>query len=207
MAYGCYHNMVHTDAYGKLSGGPKVANARTPRQSWIDEGLRVLTTGGPDAVRVEALAKNLGVTKGGFYHFFADRDALLQAMLADWEKRSVDDVLARVEREGGTPKSQAVRARDLTFSDDLLPLDLAIREWARRDDAVATRLQRVDAGRIGLLRKVIGTYFADPLDVEARATMAMLATVGAHFVSVDHGDFDPSEVMSRGAALLIGEQP
>jgi AcrR family transcriptional regulator len=40
---------------------------RTPRSKWIDEGLRALAAGGPDAVRIEALAQALGVTRGGFY--------------------------------------------------------------------------------------------------------------------------------------------
>ena len=54
---------------------------RTPREMWVDAGLRALATGGVDAVRVEALAKTLGVTKGGFYGYFADREALLTEML------------------------------------------------------------------------------------------------------------------------------
>ena len=39
---------------------------RTPRHRWVDEGLQALATGGPDAVRVESLARPHGVTKGGF---------------------------------------------------------------------------------------------------------------------------------------------
>src|SRR3990170_1341999 len=114
---------------------------RTPRERWVEEGLRVLADGGVDAVRVEALAKGLGVTKGGFYGYFADRDALLAEMLDTWERESTDDVLERVEREGGDPKRKAHRAGALTFSDDrLLPIDLAVRDWARRDPAVAERL-------------------------------------------------------------------
>ena len=54
------------------------AITRTPRSRWIEEGLRALAAGGPDAVRVEALAQALGVTKGGFYGHFADRGALLE---------------------------------------------------------------------------------------------------------------------------------
>ncbi|HYP55470.1 MAG TPA: helix-turn-helix domain-containing protein, partial [Solirubrobacterales bacterium] len=46
---------------------------RTPRTAWVEEGLRALATGGPDAVRVEALARALGVTKGGFYWHFDGR--------------------------------------------------------------------------------------------------------------------------------------
>lgn len=182
-----------------------MAKARTPRQDWIDEGLRMLATGGPDAVRVEALAKNLAVTKGGFYGFFADRQALLEAMLDDWEKRSVDDVVARVEHEGGTPKSRAVRARDLTFSEELLPIDLAVRDWARRDQSVADRLQRVDDGRMDLLRTMIGTYFSDPLEVETRASLAMLTTVGAHFATIDHRALDEDEVQARLVGVVLGD--
>ena len=54
------------------------AITRTPRSRWIEEGLLALAAGGPDAVRVEALAQALGVTKGGFYGHFADRNALLE---------------------------------------------------------------------------------------------------------------------------------
>src|SRR5260370_37942319 len=83
-----------------------VAITRTPRSRWIEEGLRTLAAGGPDAVRVEALAQALGVTKGGFYGHFADRNALLGEMLDTWERMSTDEVLERVERRGGD-----VRAR------------------------------------------------------------------------------------------------
>jgi hypothetical protein len=36
----------------------------------------------------------------------------------------------------------------LTFSTELLPIDLAIRDWARRDQAVAGRLRRFDNPRM-----------------------------------------------------------
>ena len=54
------------------------APTRTPRASWVEEGLRALGLGGPDAVRIEKLAQTLGVTKGGFYWHFDGRPALLE---------------------------------------------------------------------------------------------------------------------------------
>src|SRR3954471_20794746 len=72
----------HTDAYGKRSparvrcgSDVGVALTRTPRERWIAEGLTALAAGGPEAVRVEALGRVLGVSKGGFYWQFADRRA------------------------------------------------------------------------------------------------------------------------------------
>src|SRR5215207_8291696 len=58
-----------------------MALTRTPRSRWIDEGLRVHAAGGPDAVRMEAPARALGVAEGGFYWNFDDRRALLAEML------------------------------------------------------------------------------------------------------------------------------
>src|SRR5699024_10204424 len=63
-----------------------MAQARTPRSSWITQGLEVLADGGVDAVRVEPIAAQLGVTKRGFYGYFAGRDQLLTEMLATWEQ-------------------------------------------------------------------------------------------------------------------------
>ncbi|PWW20924.1 TetR family transcriptional regulator [Geodermatophilus normandii] len=181
-----------------------MARIRTTRERWIEEGLRALAAGGPDAVRVEALAKDLGVTKGGFYGSFADRDALLEAMLDTWEREATDEVLARVEREGGDPRTRITRAGVLTFSSDrLLPLDLAVRDWARRDAAVAERLRRVDERRMGLLRELIGTLCTDPDEVEARSLLAFCLAIGEHLLTTGHGDRTRAQVLARAADLLV----
>ncbi|MEO3855400.1 TetR/AcrR family transcriptional regulator [Acrocarpospora sp. B8E8] len=181
-----------------------VGATRTPRDRWIEEGLRALAAGGPDTVRVEALAKKLGVTKGGFYGSFADRDALLRAMLDTWERESIDEVLDRVEREGGDPRTKIQRAGVLTFSSDrLLPIDLAIRDWARRDEAVAERLRRVDNRRMTLLRELIGTFCSDPDEIEARSLLAFCLAIGEHFLAADHADRTRAQVLAHAADLLL----
>ena len=73
------------------------APTRTPRASWIEEGLHALGVGGPDAVRIEVLAQTLGVSKGGFYWHFDDRRALLQEMLDTWERVVIDEAIERIE--------------------------------------------------------------------------------------------------------------
>ena len=181
---------------------------RTTREMWIEEGLRALAAGGVDAVRVEALAKALGVTKGGFYGFFADRGALLTQMLDAWERATVDDVLERIEQEGGDALEKARLAGQLTFSSDrLLPIDLAVRDWARRDEAVADRLRRVDNRRIQLLRDAIGTVCSDPDEVEARSLLAFCMAIGHHFLAADHPGRTRAEVLARASALILNRSP
>ncbi|WP_240506854.1 TetR/AcrR family transcriptional regulator [Thermoactinospora rubra] len=177
---------------------------RTPREKWVEAGLRALADGGVDAVRIEALAKALGVTKGGFYGYFADRGALLEAMLDAWERESVDDVLDRIEQEPGDALDKVRLAGRLTFSDDrLLPIDLAVRDWARRDPAVAERLRRVDNRRMQLLRDAISTFCADPDEVEARSLLAFCMAIGSHFLAADHPGRSRAQVMARASGLIL----
>ncbi|MEV6102333.1 TetR/AcrR family transcriptional regulator [Nocardia sp. NPDC051981] len=185
---------------------------RTPRETWIDAGLAALATGGVDAVRIESLAKALGVTKGGFYGYFADREALLTAMLDTWEREAVDNVVEEVARAEGSVLDKARLAGHLTFSGDrLLPIDLAIRDWARRDAAVAERLRRVDNRRMDLLRDAIGTICSDPDEVEARSLLAFCAAIGSHFLAADHPGRTREEVIARAGDLILnratGERP
>lgn len=159
---------------------------RTPRTTWIEAGLGALAAGGgPDAVRVESLAKALGVTRGGFYGHFNGRGALLDAMLDSWERVTTDEVLAQVEQSGGDARKKIRRAGALTFSDDLLPIELAIRDWARHDAAVAERLRRVDNRRMEYLRQLFASICADEEEIEGRAVLAFSLAIGYHFIAAD----------------------
>ena len=179
------------------------AITRTPRSRWIEEGLRALAAGGPDAVRVEALAQALGVTKGGFYGHFTDRGALLEEMLDTWEQKSTEEVLERVERKGGDVRARLRRAGALTFSGELLPIDLAIRDWARRDPAVAERLRRVDNRRMEYLRLLFGALCPDEGEVEARSVLAFSLVIGHHFMAADHGARSHADVLELAARWLL----
>lgn len=175
---------------------------RTPRDRWIEAGLAALVAGGPHAVRVEVLAKELGVTKGGFYGHFADRDELLVAMLEHWEQASGDDMLAEMERTSGPPLSRMERARALTLSPDLQPMDLAIRAWARHDPSVAAVLRRVDGVRMEYLRSQFSQVVSDPDEIEARATLAFTMAIGIHYVGPEHGGRPRDQVIDHAVRLL-----
>jgi AcrR family transcriptional regulator len=179
------------------------AITRTPRSRWIEQGLRALAAGGPDAVRVEALAQALGVTKGGFYGHFADRGALLEEMLDSWERKATDEVLERVERKGGDVRARLRRAGALTFSSELLPIDLAVRDWARRDQAVAERLRRVDNRRMEYLRLLFGALCPDEEEAEARSMLAFSLVIGHHFLAADHGARSHADVLELAARWLL----
>ena len=182
-----------------------MATTRTPRDSWVQEGLRALAAAGPDGVRIEPLARALGVTKGGFYWHFDDRAALLEEMLDAWERMGIDDVIASVDRSGGDARTRLRRLFTLASeATDLLKIDLAVRDWARRDRTVAARLRRVDNRRMDYLRSLFGPLCRDDDEVEARCVLAFALFVGYPFMAADHGGRRRDEVLSLALRQLEG---
>jgi AcrR family transcriptional regulator len=181
-----------------------MAPARTPRTRWIEEGLRALAAGGPEAVRIEPLARALGVTRGGFYWHFNDRRALLEEILDTWERTGVDDVIEQVDRDGGDARARLRRLSALAGSSaEPLRIDLAVRDWARREQAVAERLRCVDNMRMDYLRSLFGAFCPDEADVEARCMLAMSVFVGNHFIAADHGPRTRGDVLKLAVRLLL----
>src|ERR1700756_2636929 len=118
---------------------------------WIEAGLTEIASSGVDGVRVEVLAKNLGVTKGGFYRRFRDRAALLDAMLQNWREGRI----AAIEKQtslDGTSARERLKALIALYSERMntegMGIELAIRQWARSDERAATAVAGVDAARL-----------------------------------------------------------
>ena len=176
---------------------------RTPRSGWIDAGLRALAAGGPDAVRIESLARALGVSKGGFYWHFDDRRALLEELLDTWERVSIDEVIERVESGGGDARARLRRLFALASSSEgVLAIDLAVRDWSRRDPAVAERLRRADNRRMEYMRSLFAAFCPDEDDVEVRCMLAFSLWIGNHFVAADHGQRSRADVLRLASRRL-----
>ena len=180
-----------------------MATVRTPRGAWIDAALGALAAGGPDAVRVEALATSLGVSKGGFYWHFTDRRALLDEMLGAWETAVVEDVIARVESAPADPRAKLQHLFELASTLDGLAVELALRDWSRRDRDVAARLRAIDERRMAYLRSLFGQFCADAGDAEARSLLAYSLFIGSAFLGAEHGDLTRPDVLQLAVDHLL----
>ena len=177
---------------------------RTPRSKWIEEGLRALAAGGPEAVRIEPLARKLGISKGGFYWHFRDRQSLLEEMLDAWERSGVDEVIEAIEAEDEDARSRLRRLFALAVASggELLKIELAIRNWARRDRTVGERLRQVDNRRMDYMRSLFGAICEDDDEVEARCLLTFSLFIGGPFLSADHGGRSRAEVLELALEWL-----
>jgi AcrR family transcriptional regulator len=125
---------------------------RLSRGDWLAHGLRILTEQGPEELKVDRLCVHLGVTKGSFYHHFADRQAFVEALLAYWEEQNTDRMIRAAEQVA--PGQRGPLLSTLVRRADQAP-EVALRAWARHEAAVARFVESVDRKRIDYLAKLI----------------------------------------------------
>jgi AcrR family transcriptional regulator len=129
------------------------------REDWLRAARLALLRGGLEAVRVEKLARDLGVTKGSFYWHFEDRDELLELLLREWESE-VPEMLSQVGHRSGREKVhrlvRLLEQRARLSEEGKVPSDAAIFAWASVDREVARRVNKAEEERIQLLKHFLG---------------------------------------------------
>lgn len=147
-------------------------NALTPAH-WIEAATELLVDGGVDLVRVDVVARALEVTRGSFYWHFKDRDDLLARVLESWRAGATEQVIERFEGRGGPPRERIAELLSLPFrgpaAERAARIELAIRDWARRDATAQRAVDEVDARRIGYTAQCFSALGFDIPDARSRA--------------------------------------
>jgi AcrR family transcriptional regulator len=123
------------------------------KQIWIEASFRALTAGGPFAVRVEAIARVLDVSKGSFYWHFKDVADLKNEMLMHWKTAATDAVIEDFQQSAGSAVEKLAALIAFATGDADVPYggrlaEAAIRDWARYDKTVASTVKAVDVERL-----------------------------------------------------------
>jgi AcrR family transcriptional regulator len=161
---------------------PAVERARrVSRSDWLEAGLTALATGGVRSVRVDALAKQLGVARSGFYWHFEDRDGLLAAMLDYWT-RELTELVTRNPRILSMPATDRLLAiAHMVINHDLGRYDEAIRQWAREDPSVERLARRTFDLRLDIFEETFAElgFEGDELEMRVRLFSVYQAAEGA----------------------------
>lgn len=170
---------------------------RFGRADWLSAARHALITGGVDAIKVERLAKALNVTRGGFYWHFRDRDDLLNALLASWEKETSALFEAALQGDHANGMEEMVALAKMWMEEESYSpaYDAAVRDWARTSKRAARAVNRVDRARIDVIKRIfldLG-YEDDEAFIRARVT---------YFHQVGYYTLGLSETLSERRRLL-----
>lgn len=144
---------------------------RLSREDWLFAGMKVLKEKGNQAITVEGLANQLGITRGSFYHHFKNREDLLKAMLSLWLTEWTVDVRETVDALGLDPKSTLLALINTIRRREAAHYDAAFRVWAFNDPLAAKHVRKADAIRLAYIKSVFEILGFEGLELESRARM------------------------------------
>ena len=141
--------MAETATSAAGSGRRRASDSLT-RENWISGAWDMLGESGLDGVRVEPLARRLGVTKGSFYWHFKGRSELLEALLDRWFSIWDDQMSPNMET-AINPAERIWALFESVVGRVTRGQTVALRMLSHDDPDVAARLEVRDNQRLAFL--------------------------------------------------------
>ena len=188
---------------------PASGNARGSRDLWLDAACDLLQQQGVAAVMIQPLSKRLKLSRTSFYWFFADREALLAAVLERWRERNTGAILRQAEAYSETVAEATLNVFDCWVDSRLFDtkFEFAVRSWALQSDAVAAEISAADRQRIGAISAMFQRFGYAPVEADVRARTVYLTQIG--YISMQTVE-EPGERMARIAhyvEIFTGRMP
>ncbi len=175
--------------------------ARLTRDDWIAAAYERFTDQGVDAIAVEPVARAIGATKGSFYWHFADRAALVDAVLDRWETLQTEALIAEVEQTAVPRERLEHLVRIVTERIPQRGGEVTLYAAAERN-GVADRVARVTERRVSYIAGILTALGLDEQEARRRAIAVTASVVGYQQLVATGWDSRLDSVERMAASLL-----
>ena len=181
-------------------------NTTVDREKWLRRSLEVLQEEGIQGVRVERLARDLGITKGSFYWHFSDRDDLKQSILEFWSIKYNDVILEDPEFVESDSEDGLLEVVNRVRAEGLDKYELAMRAWADHDTEAARVVQSVYERRRSFVRSFFTRLGFRGPDAEARSRLALCYLSWEPNMYLTESEAYQNKVVRHALRLLVSRQ-
>jgi len=171
---------------GGVMGDPNASTeiARTGKKSdnltradWISGAWKMLGEKGVEGVRVEPLARRLGVTKGSFYWHFKGRQELIEALVDYWFSLWDDEI-----SNDRLSQSNPVDRIWVLFENVIGRLSrgqtVSLRMLSHSDEDIARRIEERDRQRLAFLIDQLQELGFSPQEARVRGQVYQVLMTG-----------------------------
>ena len=149
----------------------KRTTKRVSKAEWLEKALEVFRLEGEPGIRIEAIARKLGINKAGFYWHFRDRGDLLEQLLAYWEAEYTKVVTENTILKGLPAAERLLATMSMIYEHRLAELDVHFNAWALKNPDVEKVVQRVIRLRLHYLRDTFTDAGFEREEAEMRARL------------------------------------
>lgn len=131
------------------SDRPEGGASRLGREDWIAAAWEALSEGSADTIKVDRLARRIGVSRGSFYWHFRNREDLIDAVVEYWLKRLARNAsLVDRHTESVAPEDRLWTVYDFVVRSVAGPQSVFLRIAAQKSQHLTERLQEENTQRI-----------------------------------------------------------
>ena len=184
-----------------------IRSDREGARVWVLGALDIIAQTGAHGLRVEPLARLVGVSKGSFYWFFHDVEDLKHHVLVYWRDELNEPVFESI-REFDVPLRErlAFLVRQVMF-EGLGRYDAAIRAWGLTDRRVRAFVQNVDRTRLAFMEEIFAQGGPASADSHMRAHLFYRAFIAESYVRAYPALHSPDAFMAQVTEFLTDETP
>ncbi len=155
-------------------------NVKATREDWLELAKQVLVRDGIEGVKIKPLGETLNVSRSSFYWYFNSRQDLLDALLEHWQATNTRSLVEMAGRPAQTITEAVGNVFRCVINPALFDprLDFAIRDWARRSDAVKRVLRASEDQRLNALEEMFARFDYPDLEVVTRARILYYMQIG-----------------------------
>ena len=170
----------------KIEVDENLIGGKSTKLDWLNLAIDALVNEGIDQVKVQVMAKKLGVSRSSFYWFFDSIQDLQEQLLAHWLTRNTGPIIERAMRPASSITKAICNVFECWIDPDLFDpnLDIAVRFWGRRDPKVKSIVQQADDQRVAALSKMFQRYDYEAEDAFIRARILYFTQIGHYTLEV-----------------------
>ena len=127
------------------------------RADWLEAALAVLERDGVDGVKVDRIARELGISRSGFYWHFRNRADFLDQLLEYWVHEFTGVVINNPDIQQGRPEERLLKLIRMVDEYGLNRHDPAMVAWGECDPRVREVFDQVYATRV----EFVGAIFSE----------------------------------------------
>lgn len=170
---------------------------RISKDEWLACALRALANEGIGGVRIDKLARQLGVARSGFYWHFRDRQDLLDHMLEYWAHEYTEVVTANKALTEGPAAQRLENVMRMVRDFELNRFEAAVFIWSQTDPAAGETFNRAYKIRLDFIRSIFSELGFKGDEVEMRAQLIM------GYLAWEYTDFCPQPKTKQDRLLKL----
>ncbi len=145
---------------------------------WIQAAIQAVNQDGAGGVRIDRLCRELGVTKGSFYHHFQSRADLVEAVARYWADTQPQMVIDHVQAMPDAPWKRLLALTRLFTDLDLGIRDHAMRAWGASEPRIHEAVNTADRRIVRLLESMLADLGLPRQQQHDFARVLMFCSIG-----------------------------